>query len=145
MDITVNVVNQRLKISTNLKNYVEGTQKFIRFIFNLSNEWDNLLTFAQFSQNGESYNVYLDSENSVYMPPEIVAGTCTMMLYGTGADVIGTTEPIALTIGENNFASNASSTEISTSLYEQLSSRFLVLEDWKTEIENDTPIHWIEF
>ena len=38
MDIRVNVVNQKLKIPTNLKNFVAGTQEFIRFVFNFIDE-----------------------------------------------------------------------------------------------------------
>ena len=55
MDILVNVANQKLKIATNLKSLVAGTQEFVRFVFNLNGDWDNLLTFAQFTQNGESF------------------------------------------------------------------------------------------
>lgn len=51
MDILVNVANQKLKIATNLKSLVAGTQEFVRFVFNLTGDWDDLLTFAQFRQS----------------------------------------------------------------------------------------------
>jgi hypothetical protein len=68
MNILVNVINQKLKIKANTKRLVSGTQKFIRFEFNLDDAWDNLLVFAQFIQNGKAYNDYLDENNSVYLP-----------------------------------------------------------------------------
>ena len=102
MDIYVDVVGQKLRIATNLKNLVAGSQKFVRFNFYLSSDWDNLETFAQFRQGKDAYNVYLDEENSVYLPAEIVAGSCTMMLYGSRGQVIGTTNYITLTIDDNS-------------------------------------------
>ena len=120
MDIYVDVVGQKLRIATNLKNLVAGSQKFVRFNFYLSSDWDNLETFAQFRQGKDAYNVYLDEENSVYLPAEIVAGSCTMMLYGSRGQVIGTTNYITLTIDDNSLVIDANSTEISESLYNQL-------------------------
>lgn len=121
MDVLVNVVNQKLKIETNLRCIVAGTQQFIRFIFNLPDEWKELMPFVQFSQNGTGYNVYLDNEDwGCYLPSEIVCGTCTMMLYGSNGTVIGTTNIIEFTINENNLIVDAESTDITQSLYDQL-------------------------
>lgn len=120
MDILINVVNQKLKIATNLKSLVSGTQNFIRFVFNTSGEWDSLVMFAQFVQNGIAYNQYLDDNRSVYLPSEISAGTFTMMLYGNNETVIGTTNYLTLTVDENILISDAQSTDISSSLYDQL-------------------------
>lgn len=142
MDILINVMNQKLKIATNMKNYVAGSQEFVRFIFNLPSEWDNLLTFAQFSQNGVSYNQYLDEDNSVYLPSEIVSGTCTLTLYGSGGNTIGTTDHLTLSIDENILVSDAQSTKISTSLYDQLVSKIIELEN---NIEEPTVLSWIDF
>ena len=129
MDILVNVANQKLKIATNLKSLVAGTQEFVKFTFNLTDDWDGLLTFAQFCQNDTAYNQYLDEDNSVYLPPEIGAGTCTLMLYGSGDDVIATTNYLTLTIDENVLVEDANSTEISTSLYNQLVTMFGAFQD----------------
>ena len=145
MDILVSVVNQKLRIPANLKNYVEGSQKFVRFVFDLSSEWDDLQVFAQFSQNGKSYNLYLDNNNSVYLPPEIVAGVCTMTLYGTGGNIVATTNDAILNIESNSFSSNSSSTKITTSLYNQLADKYKELNEWKLSIEADAPLHWIEY
>lgn len=120
MDILINVSKQRLKLATNLKKYVSGSQEFVRFVFGLNSYWRDLLTFAQFAQNGNTYNRYLDDENAVYLPSEIVAGECTLTLFGSGNSVIATTNYLTLTIDENILVSDASSTDISESLYEQL-------------------------
>ena len=120
MDILVNVVNQKIKIAANLKKLIAGTQEFVRFVFNLSGEWDDLTVFAQFIQNGIAYNQLLDSEHSAYLPAEIRPGTVTMMLYGSGGDTIATTNYITLTIDPNIFVQDAQSTEITQSLYQQL-------------------------
>lgn len=132
MDILVNVVNQKLKVATNLKQYVDGTQKFIRFVFNLGNEWDGLKVFAQFQQD-KAYNVYLDEDNGAYLPPEIKEGTCTLMLYGSSGDVIGTTNYLTLKIDPNMLVSDAESTEISESLYNQMVLEF---NEIKNEFNN---------
>ena len=120
MDILVNVANQKLKIAANLKSLVKGTQEFIRFVYNLTGDWDGLTVFAQFIQNGVAYNQLLDSENSAYLPAEIGAGTVTMMLYGSGGNTIATTNYLTLTVDENIFVQDAQSTEITQSLYQQL-------------------------
>lgn len=120
MDILVNVANQKLKIATNLKSLVAGTQEFVRFTFNLTGDWDDLMTFAQFQQNGVAYNAYLDENNSAYLPSEIGVGTCTLMLYGSNDKTIATTNYLTLSIDENILVSDANSTEISESLYNQL-------------------------
>lgn len=123
MDILVNVANQKLKIATNLKSLVAGTQEFVRFVFNLTGDWDNLMTFAQFRQNGVAYNQYLDENNSAYLPSEIGTGTCTIMLYGSNGNTIATTNYLTILIDENILVSDAESTDISLSLYNQLVSK----------------------
>lgn len=120
MDILVNVVNQKLKIPTNIKNFVAGTQEFIRFTFNLADEWDSLTTFAQFAQDGVAYNQLLDSDNCVYLPSEIKEGTFTLMLYGSGGTTIATTNYLTLKLDGNVFVDDAQSTNISQPIYTQL-------------------------
>ena len=136
MDILVNVVNQKLRIATNLKSLVSGTQEFIRFVFNLSNDWDGLTTFVQFVQDGIAYNQYLDDENGAYLPAEIGTGTCTLMLYGSANNTKATTNYLTLTIDENILVSDASSTEISLSLYNQLVNKVNEIKrDIGTQVE----------
>lgn len=53
MEIKVNVDKQKLKVATNLRTFVSGTQEFIKFTFNfMDNTWDDLTVFAQFRQGG---------------------------------------------------------------------------------------------
>ena len=137
MDILVNVVNQKLKIATNLKSLVEGSQQFVKFTFNLNGDWDGLRAFAQFGQDGRSYNQYLDENNSVYLPAEIKAGTCTLLLYGSGGRTIATTNYLTLTIDENILVANAQSTQISQSLYDQLVDK---VNNLTTTFENNATV-----
>lgn len=133
MDILVNVANQKLKIATNLKSLVAGTQEFVRFVFNTSGDWDGLATFAQFRQNGVAYNQYLDDDKAAYLPAEIGVGTCTVMLYGSNDNTIATTNYLTLTIDENILVSDAQSTDISLSLYNQLVSKVNSLSTWNEQ------------
>lgn len=136
MSIFINVVNQRMYISSSVCEFVSGSQNFVRFQFNLSEEWDGLKVFAQFRQGERAFNQYLDDENSVCLPAEIKAGTCTLMLYGSHDTTIGTSNYITLKIDKNMLVSDASSTNISTSLYEQLVSKVNVLSDRVSNIED---------
>lgn len=137
MSTLVNVVNQKMYVSSTMESIVAGSQQFVKFRFNLSDEWDGLLIFAQFRQNGVAYNQYLDEENSVYLPAEIGSGACTLMLYGSKDKVIGTTNYLTLKIDENIFVSDASSTDISESLYTQLVSKVDKLSEKIVDLNND--------
>lgn len=132
MDIVVTVVGQTIRNPRRIDYLASGTQEFVRFIFNLSNDWDGLTTFAQFTQNGTAYNQYLDDENSVYLPAEIEVGKCTLMLYGTKDTTIGTTNCLTFRVNDNMLVSDANSTEISESLYSQLAS---TVAEYKTYTE----------
>lgn len=133
MNILVNVVNQKMRLVSGSRDIIEGSQNFVKFEFHMTEEWDNLLTFVQFRQQGTPYNVYLDNENCACLPPEIKAGTCTIMLYGSFDTVIGTTNYITLTIGENLLIEGAESTEITPSLYNQLVTRVNTLLTWNEQ------------
>lgn len=138
MDIFVNVVNQKLHITTNIKSLVAGTQKFIRFVFNLDEGWSGLFPFAQFVQDGVAYNVLLTTDTDgtkdiAYLPSEIKAGTCTLMLYGSAGEVIGTTNYITLKIDNNILISDAQSTELTDSVYQQLVE---LVGDYTTSIDD---------
>lgn len=130
MSILVNVVNQKMYVSSNADGLVAGSQQFVKFKFNLSSEWDGLMTFAQFRQGDGAYNQYLDEDNCVYLPAEIGVGTCTMMLYGSHDTTIGTTNYLTFKISKNNLVSDATSTDISQSLYDQLVTKINALTSW---------------
>lgn len=120
MTILVYVINQELRLATPFKTLIDGTQEFIKFKFLLDNAWAEITTFAQFTQNDVAYNVYLDEDNCVYLPPEINAGTFTLMLYGTGNNTIGTSNYLTLKVSDNILIEDAQSTEVTQSLYSQL-------------------------
>lgn len=124
MNVTVDVQGQKLRVLQNKKEFVAGSQKFVRFEFTLDEGWDNLLKFAQFRQGA-------------YLPAEIGEGTCTMMLYGSGGEAIGTTNYVTFTIDKNNLISDASSTEISESLYQQLVTKINALSSWNGQSVSD--------
>lgn len=120
MDIRVDVVNQRLQTATNLTSFIAGTQEFIRFVFYLDEDWNELTVFAQFTQNGTSYNQYLDNNNGAYLPAEITEGTATLTLYGSYENKIAVTDTLVLEIKKNNIVEDGNSTQITLSLYNQL-------------------------
>jgi len=120
MDLLVSVVNQQLRLETNVSNLIYGTQEFIRFVFSLTGDWDTFTTFAQFQQDGNVYNKYLDSDNSVYLPAEIHTGKCNMLLCGNNGTNVAVTNFLTLTIDDNIYVVNAENTEITQSLYDQL-------------------------
>lgn len=124
MEIDVRVDNQHMRVESNNKRLVAGSQKFIKFKFNLSDDWDGLAIFAQFSQNDVGYNHYLDVNKCVYMPKEIRVGKCTLTLYGTGNnEIIATTGPLLLTIDDNGLVADGENIDITPSLYEQLTAK----------------------
>ena len=96
MDIHIGIVNQRLKLRTNVKSIATDNRKFIRFVFDLPNDWEGLEVEAQFSQDDSKYKYTLDSKNSVYFPSEITEGEFSLGIRGTGNDVIATTSPITM-------------------------------------------------
>lgn len=133
MDILVNVSSQKLRIPTNMRNIVERSQKFVHFVFNLSSDWDDMTAFAQFQQNGKSYNVYLDEDNKVSLPYEIKTGECSLMLYGTNDEVMTPTNAYKFNVQIDELVEDGESIEITKSLYSQLVAKVNLLEvDAKT-------------
>jgi hypothetical protein len=127
LNVYISVREQTLHVTSTLNTLVEGSRNFIRLHFDLDSDWDGLSVFAQFIQSGRAVNDYLDEENCVYLPPEIVAGTCDILLYGVSnsqsaqvGSVIATTNYITLKINPNRLVEDAQSTEITPSLYEQM-------------------------
>lgn len=124
MDVNINVAGQKLKIASNLRNYVDGSQKFIRFVFNFSDSdtWDGMIITAQFQQNDNAYDVILDTNNAVYLPTEIVEGKCKLLLYGSKTEVKATTTYLELDIDHNRIVKDASSAALTQTDYEKLVS-----------------------
>ena len=63
MKIPIKVSGQKMRLPSNYKFIAPKSQKFVNFVFDLSSDWDGLTIFAQFGQNGEGYNQYLDENN----------------------------------------------------------------------------------
>lgn len=120
--LDINVVGQNMTITNtnNKAKFVEGSQKFVYFKFTFDESWNGLTVFAQFIQNETGYNVYLDNENGAYLPAEIEHGMCLLVLYGTGGDIVATTNCLVLTIDNYKLIGDPSSTEITPTLYEQM-------------------------
>lgn len=136
MDIQVNVVGQKLRIYTNYLRVIDGSQNFIRFVFAFDNSWSSLTKYAEFTQDGTSYSIYLDSDSSAYLPVEITSGTCTLTVYGTGSGVIATTGSATLRVERCIITNSESGTDITPTLYEQLVDRVDGLESEIDELED---------
>ena len=106
MNITINVVGQ--KLMTNYTQIVEGSQNFVKFTFNLPNEWKEINPSACFSQDGKApIGKILETDTDgqtffTYLPPEITEGKCELSLFGAkeseNGDIIGTSNCLTLTI-----------------------------------------------
>ncbi len=99
------------------------SQEFVKFEFDFTPDWDDLLIFAQFTQEQETYNVYLNDDNTVYLPQEIQNGTVKLTLCGTKGNVKATTSSLVFIINPTQLKEDASSTVITQTLYEQLVNR----------------------
>lgn len=128
MSINISVVNQKMYVSSCLECIVAGSQNFVEFKFNLSSNWDGLVTFAQFKQNGRVYNKYLNEDNSVYLPSGIKEGVCTLTLYGSEDMTIGTTNFLTLKIGENIVEPDADENDVPQDLYDKLMEKINNIE-----------------
>lgn len=96
MDILVNVLHQKLKVQTNYKTVVEGTNNFIRFVFNFSDDWDDMAKVALFNQDTVTYAKPLSSDDSVYLPSEIVSGDFALTVQGTRDTTVATTNVLSM-------------------------------------------------
>lgn len=122
--IKINVIGQTI----NFKKpsgvvIVSGSQEFVKFDFTFDKSWNGLLIFAQFTQDGKSYNQYLADDYTVYLPAEITEGGCSLTLYGSKDKIIATTNTVVFDVVQSQIVADGRSTEISLSLYEQLVNR----------------------
>lgn len=108
MEVLVNVIGQKLRISTNCKTFVDGTRNFIKFVFVLPDEWLGLDMHAQFIQDGLALNKQLDSNYSAYLPDEIHDGKCELILYGVSGMTVAVTDGVMLNVKRSNHASDGS-------------------------------------
>ena len=125
MTIIINVIGQQIAVKGHKVPLAPHSENFIKLTFSLSSEWKNFKTFAQFRQsNNPPVNVYLDESNSVYVPREIKAGNFTVMLYGAGESIIGTTNCLIFDMVDNCFSADAIETDLTPTLYQQLLNEF---------------------
>ena len=87
MNIYVKVNGQNLRLLSNFK-IVTGSANFIKMIFTLTSDWDDMLIKAVFTQTVDGETVEhiktLDNENSCYVPSGLEEGVCMLELYGVG-------------------------------------------------------------
>ena len=98
MDVLVDVSNQHIRLSTHVNAFVAGTKNFIRFVFNLSDDWLDLSKYAQFTQGNISYNEPLFNNYYCWLPEKLKAGTCSMTLIGTNSTRVAITESLTFKI-----------------------------------------------
>ncbi len=120
--MTIDVIGQKLVINDK-QTIVSKSQEFVEFKFNLSDEWKDLLTFVQFKQGEDSYNVYLDEDNKCFLPSEIKDGTMTVTLCGSKDDVFATSSSLGFVVRRCELTEDGKSTVITQTLYEQLVNR----------------------
>lgn len=122
MDILVTVEGQKMKLASNQTHHIEGSSQFVKFVFDLSDEWVGLDTNVQFIQNGEAYGQKLDGSGNkkyAFLPNGITEGECKMVLYGGDGTIRATTNYIPLSIGKDISALSTLSENISRTDYEQ--------------------------
>lgn len=137
MELLVKVNGQKLSNANTERTLVAGSQEFVKFIFQMDDDWSPLNTFVQFSQNGYSYNVYLDENYSAYLPIEIVSGQFTVALQGNLGYTIGKSSTLLYRIEKDPIISDAMSTEIAQSLYDQIAGQIGSLQTRVTALEGD--------
>ena len=123
MDINVNLSHQTMRVATDLKKLVAGTQKFIRFVFKLPSEWDDFdIITAQFIQNGQALHDQLDENHAVYLPSGLEPGDFTLLIYGTknNGEIRATVNALQLTLTPDAYISNASEVTFTENMYDQL-------------------------
>ena len=118
----IKVNGQHMTVDERLRP-VSDSQEFVKFKFEFSDEWTELLKFAQFKQGTESYNVYLDDNLECYLPSEITSGTCTLSVAGSKDDIFATTDGIVFDVRKTRLVRDGKSTEVTLTLYEQLVNR----------------------
>ena len=123
MEIKINVTGQKMKVATNLKTYVSGSQRFVKFTFHFTDDSWSMFSTNQLSAYFKQGNTVISTSfdgNSVYLPSDIDVGECYLTLYGASNNIIGITEGLELKIKENYISTNPESTKMTSSFYEKL-------------------------
>lgn len=120
MEVLIRVEGKRIWLDTIPVVLASDSQEFVKFIFEITSDWNGLSTYAQFIQNDNTYKAYLDSENSVYIPSGVANGYCLMSLCGTNANRVVMTNAVKFIVHNNEVIFNEENTEISESLYQEI-------------------------
>lgn len=123
MEIKINVTGQKMKVATNLKTYVSGSQRFVKFTFNFTDDSWSIFSTNQLSAYFKQGNTVISTSfdgDSVYLPSDIGVGECYLTLYGANNNIIGITEGLELKIKENYISTSPESTKMTSSFYEKL-------------------------
>ena len=123
MDVFVNVIGQNIQINGYPRRFVIGNKEFIRFVFCLDDSWNDLLTYVQFSIGGRNYYSYLKEDNSVFLPPNITSGTCSMSLHGHDGSIVANTDKVVFTLTEDTLNLESFNEALPQSLYDQLAEK----------------------
>ena len=97
MDILAIVKGQRMKLTANNSCHISGSNRFVRFRFEMSDEWKNLSVIAMFEQNGKIFSETV-TDGCAFLPSDICEGNCDMTLFGVGGTIFATTNRVPLII-----------------------------------------------
>lgn len=97
MDILAIVKGQKMKLTANNSCYISGSNRFVRFKFEMSDEWKNLSVIAMFEQNGQISSQTV-TDGYAFLPSDIREGNCNMTLFGIGGTIFATTNRVPLII-----------------------------------------------
>lgn len=108
--------------------------EFVNVEFTFSEEWQGLSKFVQFTQHGKTYDIDMNGENIVEVPPEIKNGICEISVFGVNGAVRGTTIPYKVNVFKSGYVDNAEHlVEPTPTLFAQLIGR---IEDIEQKAEN---------
>lgn len=97
MDIIAIVKGQKMRLAANNSCYISGSNGFVRFKFELSDEWKNRPMIAMFEQNGKIFSQTV-TDGYAFLPSDICEGNCNMSLFGISGTIFATTNRVPLII-----------------------------------------------
>ena len=97
MDIIAIVKGQRMKLTANNSCHISGSNRFVRFRFEMSDEWKNLSVIAMFEQNGKIFSETV-TDGCAFLPSDICEGNCDMSLFSISGTIFATTNRVPLII-----------------------------------------------
>lgn len=115
MNILFNINNQTL-LRTDNEPLVSGSQNYIKALFTFSDEWADCAKTCSFIKGNKTYNQILDSNNSCYVPAEVLekSGEFYVALLGTKGSTSTriTTNGVWVTVKQSGFKDGEEPAEI---------------------------------